>query len=83
MAQIAALREILDRAWGKPLPADAQANEADAAHPQSGVVRVPSQCQTAEEWQKEADAWGKDRRSVEDPIAAFNASHPDPKGRVN
>ncbi len=79
--RIRAAEVLLDRGYGRAIPWIP--DDANAAQPQSGVVRVPYQAQSAEEWQKEADQWGRDRRSVEDPIAAFNASHPDPKGRVN
>jgi len=54
--RLAAIRELLDRGYGKPVPADSPVM-GPAAEQRSSVVYVPYQCETMEQWEREAQAW--------------------------
>ena len=88
--RLAAIRELLDRGFGRPVAADSVVmTPAAERHEIANVVRVPYPCQSAEQWQQEADEWRRQKAKIDLLNAGTTSTGPlldpslDPRARPN
>jgi hypothetical protein len=56
--------EFLDRGYGKPVPADSSIMTPAATEQVANVVYVPYQCETSEQWEREAQLWQEQQKKL-------------------